>query len=296
MRWFGCLLWFLASMAYAAPLKVVTSFSILADWARVVGGAEVSVVSLVGPDQDMHAWQATPAASRAIIGADLLVVNGLGFDDAVLRMARASNFRGRLLVASQGITPRPAHAGHDHDEHEHGAVDPHAWQNIALVPVYIRNLEQALAARDPAHAAAYAARAQQYRQALASVEAWAAQAFNRLKPAQRRALISHDAFGYLAARFGLTLIPVQGVTGEGDTSAQGMAQLIRQIRATGLKAIFLENVANRRFVEQLAAETGVSVGGALYSDALSAAGGPAADYLGFYRHNVSTLLAGMQKN
>ena len=286
LRSFILLLLCCLSTAQAAPVTVVASFSIIGDWVRVVGGERVAVQTLIGSNQDAHSYQPSPSLARELGAAQVLVVNGLHFDDAVLRLAEAGGFHGRLVVVSAGVTPL-LHAG---------AVDPHFFQDISLVPQAVAAIAEALAAVDPAGAVGYRQRAQVYAQQLRQTDAWAAQQFAGLRPAQRRAIISHDAFAYFARHFGLSLYPVQGLNGEAEAGASVVAGLIRQIRASGLRAVFVENVSDPRLVQQIAAETGIALGGVLYSDALTGANGPAGDYLHFYRRNVETLVAGMRAN
>lgn len=282
--------------ARSAPLPVVASFSIAGDWVRAVGGARVAVQVLIGPNQDSHGWQPSPGMARQFAGASLVVVNGLGLDDRVQKLARASGFAGEIVVASAGIAPLPAaaeEAGHEHGAH---AADPHVWQDLALAATCVENIAGALIRADPAGAPYYRQRTQAYRAELARLGVWAQQQFAVLRPQQRRAIVSHDAFAYLARRFGVQLIPVQGKSGEGQASARLVAGLIRQIRETRLKAVFVENINNGRLTRQIARETGVQLGGELYSDSLSRADGPAADYLSFYRHNVQVMVDGMRRN
>lgn len=280
----------------STPMPVVASFSILGDWVRVLGGERVKVLTLIGPNEDSHGWQPSPATARQFSGARLVVVNGLGLDDRVQKLALASGFRGEIVIASRGIKALPSGEKHGHAGHDHQAVDPHAWQDIAQAAVYVDTIVAALIRVDPVGAAFYRQRAQAYHVELDKVAAWSQQQFKVLKPAQRRAIVSHDAFAYFARRFGLELIPVQGKSGESQASAQLVASLIRQIRSTRLKAVFVENINNGRLTGQIARETGVVLGGELYSDALSQKDGPAADYLSFYRHNVRVMVSGMRRN
>lgn len=284
-----------SGQTFATRLPVVASFSILGDWVTQVGGDRVDVHTLIGPNQDAHAWQPSPGVAKQFAGARLVVVNGLGFDDRVTKLAKASGFSGPVLVASQGVTTL-ALDEHDSHDHDHASFDPHAWQDIGAASIYIRNITAALSKADPAGAAYYQTRAQAYQLKLSELTSWAQQQFASLKPNQRRAIVSHDAFGYFAKRFGLTLIPVQGKSGEGQASAQLVVSLIKQIKSTQLKAVFVENINNSGLTRQIAKETGVSLGVELYSDALSPIGGAAPDYLAFYRHNVSAFLAGMRLN
>lgn len=286
-----------AGQTFAARLPVVASFSILGDWVKQVGGDRVEVNTLIGPNQDAHAWQPSPGVAKQFAGARLVVVNGLGFDDRVAKLAKASGFSGPVLVASKGVATLALdehdHHGHGHD---HDSFDPHAWQDITAATIYVQNISTALSKIDPAGAGYYQERAQAYQKKLLELTSWSQQQFSSLSPKQRRAIVSHDAFAYFAKRFGLTLIPVQGKSGEGQASAQLVVRLIKQIKSTQLKAVFVENIDNSGLTRQIAKETGVALGAELYSDALSPEGGAAPDYLAFYRHNVSAFVAEMKKN
>src|SRR6476646_11976466 len=145
-------------LLHAAPawadgrLRVVATFSILADMVREVGGETVDVVTLVGPDSDAHTYQPQPSDARSLAGAKVLVSNGLGFEGWIDRLADAAGFKGTRIVASAGA---PADA------------DPHCWQDVACTRGYIANIAEGRAAADPANAAGYRARAERYDQRLA---------------------------------------------------------------------------------------------------------------------------------
>ncbi|GGX09961.1 metal ABC transporter substrate-binding protein [Pigmentiphaga litoralis] len=293
------------------PIPVVASFSILGDLVTEVGGDRVAVSTLVGRDSDAHVFQPAPKDVKTVASARVLVINGLGFDGWMNRLASTGGAgAGRIVVeASQGLAGRPQaaekaghdHGGHSHGHghkkgHDHGPVDPHAWQDPRNVVTYVRNIAAGLTRADPAGAAYYAQRATAYTARLTELDGWAAQRIAQVPPAKRKVITSHDAFGYFAARYGITMVAVAGVSTNADAGARDMADIIRLIRRENVKALFLENIANPRLIEQIASETGAQVGGSLYSDALSATGGPAPTYLAMMRHNVETLVAGMQRN
>ncbi|PWR23263.1 metal ABC transporter solute-binding protein, Zn/Mn family [Zavarzinia compransoris] len=283
------------------PLKVVASFSILGDIVANVGGDRIALTTLVGPDGDAHVFQPSPADAKAVAGADLVIVNGLGFEGWIERLTEASGYKGPVVVASKGITPREMagedegheeHAGHDdhgdHD-HDHGNVDPHAWQDIGNVLAYVDTIAAALEAADPADRDAYAANAAAYKAKLAALDARVKAAIGALPAERRKIITSHDAFGYFAAAYGLTVLAPQGVSTESEASAKGVAQLIRQIKQEKAPAVFLENITDPRLIEQIAKETGARIGGTLYSDALSGATGPASTYIAMFEHNLAAL-------
>lgn len=305
--------------AYAAePLKVVASFSILGDIVREVGGKDVSVSTLVGPDGDAHEYEPTPADARKLAGAQLLVVNGLDFEAWLPRLEKASGFAGRKVVASEGVTPRKFAGGghdhghdhdhdHDHDHgkgdadgdkgghhHHHGDADPHAWQNLANGARYARNVAEGLAAADPAHADAYRQRALAYGARIEKLDAAIRQTFAAIPAERRKVVTSHDAFGYFGDAYGVTFIAVAGVSTAAEPSAADVARIIEQVKRERVPAVFVENITSPRLVQQIAREAGAKVGGTLYSDALSKPGQPGATYLEMFEWNARQLAAALQ--
>ena len=289
--------------ASAEPLKTVATFSILGDLVRQVGGDRVTVETLVGPGGDAHVFSPAPADAKKVAEAKLLFENGLGFEGWISRLVAASGSKATAVVASKGVAPRAMAEeddhdhdskghdhGHDHD-HGHGGTDPHAWQSVANAKIYVANIRDALIAADPDGKATYEANAAAYEAKLDTVETeiragWAA------VPAERRKVItSHDAFGYYAAAYGVEMIAPQGVSTETEASAKDVARIIRQIRAEKIPAVFVETISDPRLAQRIAKETGARVGGALYSDSLSPADGPAATYLDMMRWNLRQLTA-----
>ncbi|MCU0901988.1 MAG: zinc ABC transporter substrate-binding protein [Cypionkella sp.] len=306
-----------AAITLAAPafaegrLKVVSTFSILSDIVANVGGDRVEIITLVGPDGDAHVYQPSPADAQAVAGAAVIVANGLGFEGWMDRLVEASGTRATIITASEGITPiafgeadhehaeGEAHdhdhakeqAGHDHDHegHDHGAFDPHAWQSVTNVALYVGTIARGLSAADPAGAETYKASAAAYLAELDRLDAEIRAVLAALPQDRRTVVTSHDAFGYFAADYGLTFVAPQGVSTESEASAQDVAALITQIKAESIGAVFVENIADPRLLEQIAAETGARIGGTLHSDALSGPEGPAATYLAMMRHNLGQL-------
>ncbi|MFJ1300478.1 metal ABC transporter solute-binding protein, Zn/Mn family [Pseudomonadota bacterium AL_CKDN230030165-1A_HGKHYDSX7] len=339
----GALLW--GAAASAQPVPVVASFSILGDMVREVGGDNVAVTTLVGPDGDAHTYEPTPGNARELARARLLVVNGIDFETWLPRLTQAAGFKGQTVVAADGVKVRrfeggDAHDGdhdhdddhkhdhdhehdhdhkHDHDakagadksaakhEHKHGdghkhdhaghhhVLDPHAWQDLRNAVIYVRNIERALAAADPAHAQAYRQRADAYVARIEALDAKARATLGAIEPARRKIVSSHDAFGYFGDAYGVTFIPVEGLSTQSEPSAADVARIIAQVRKEHVSALFVENISSPRLVEQIARETGAKVGGTLYSDALSQPGQPGATYLGMFEWNVDQLAAALRR-
>ncbi|MFV0335538.1 MAG: metal ABC transporter solute-binding protein, Zn/Mn family [Tropicimonas sp.] len=284
-----------SALAADAPLKVVASFSILGDIVSEIGGERVEVSTLVGADGDAHVYQPTPNDARAMAGAAVIVTNGLGFEGWMDRLVAASGTQATIITASDGITPlafdaegHDDHEGHDHG-HDHGAVDPHAWQDVVNVMIYVSNIERGLGAVDPDGAAAYAANAAAYVARLEALDGDIHATIAALPENRRTILTSHDAFGYFESAYGLHFEAPQGVSTDAEASAQDVAALITRIREEGIGAVFVENIADPRLLDRIAAETDARIGGTLYSDALSGPDGPAATYIDLMRHNLAQL-------
>lgn len=299
------------------PMRVVASFSILGDMVDQIGGDQIELITLVGPDGDAHVYQPTPQDARAVSEADLLIVNGLEFEGWLERLSEAANFDGVLVVATTGIDPivfgeedhhdeheeDHAEAEHDHDEkhaeaehndadhdgHDHGAFDPHSWQNLDNAMIYVDNITAALAKADPDQASFFYTNRASYVAELETLKDDIHTMMDALPESSRTVVTSHDAFGYFAESYDLTFEAPQGVSTESEASAADVAALITQIRDENIKAVFVESITDNRLLEQIANETGAAIGGTLYSDALSGPEGPAATYLDMMRHNAEAL-------
>ncbi|MFU8839065.1 MAG: metal ABC transporter substrate-binding protein [Thiohalomonadaceae bacterium] len=262
---------------------VVVSFSILGDLVAEVGGEQITLQVLVGPDQDAHMYQPRPADTAQISSADLVVVNGLGFEGWVDRLIQASGYNGETIVATKGISDVLL-------EDDHHGVDPHTWQSPVLVQRYIENIVAGLIAMDPDSAAVYQQNATAFLQQLDSLHQQIMAAVERIPAAQRVVVTSHDAFGYFGQAYGLSFIAPQGMSTDSEASARDVAALIDQIRQEQIPAVFVENISDPRLLEQISSETNARIGGTLYSDALSQPEGEAGTYLAMLRHNSMTLL------
>jgi zinc/manganese transport system substrate-binding protein len=275
----------------ADTVKAVASFSILGDMVKQVGGDRVEVVTLVGPDGDAHVFSPTPADAKTLASAQLFFVNGLGFEGWMERLETSSGFKGKTIVAAAGVKPRTM------IEEEGGQpetiTDPHAWQSLANGKLYVANIRDGLIAADPDGKAVYEANAAHYLDAITKEETSVKQALAALPEGRRKIITSHDAFGYFGAAYGLEIIAPEGVSTESEASAQDVAKIIRQIKAEHIPAVFMENVTDRRLLDQIARETGAKIGGTLYSDALSGPNGPAPSYLDMFKHNVGALTAAL---
>ena len=252
-----------------------------------VGGDRVAITTLVGADGDAHVFEPTPAAARSVAGADVVFVNGLGFEGWVERLIQASSYKGPLVVASDGVQSRTMEADGQK------ITDPHVWQDLSNGRLYVENVAAGLAAADPQGAAAYRAAAATYEAEIAAKDRWVRDDLAAVPADRRKIITSHDAFQYFGAAYGVTFLAPVGISTEDEPSAAGMAQLVRQMRSEGVKVVFFENMTSPKLIETLANEAGARVGGTLYADALSPAGGPADTYLKMFDNNLPQLKAAM---
>jgi len=302
------------SGAAAEPLKVVASFSIIGDLARNVGGDRIELTTLVGPNGDAHVYEPRPADAAAVARADVVLVNGLHFEGFLSRLTEASGKDVPVVELTRGVVPmamdEDGHAhedeakaddhaaeaaaedGHDEDgngHHHEGGVDPHAFQSVPNVKIYVRNIADAFCAHDPEGCDGYRRNAASYTAGLDALDAELRATVASIPEDRRTVITSHDAFGYLSATYGITFLAPEGISTEAEASATDVAALIRQIREDEASAVFVENITNARLIEQIASETNLTIGGTLYSDALSDPDGPAGTYIGLMRHNIETI-------
>lgn len=270
--------------AQAEPLSVVASFSILGDIVENVAGEHATVTTIVGPDADAHVYAPNAEDALAVAKADVIFVNGLGFETWSKALIESAGAAAPVFVATHGVAPVMVE----------GEPDPHAWNALPNGYLYAANVAAGLVAVDPANAADYLANAAAYVAKLSALHASAVERIAQIPEDRRVVVTAHDAFGYLAAAYGLTFLAPIGVDTEAEPSARDLAALIRQIRERGAAALFVENVANPDLMNQIASETGLTIGGRLFSDALSARGGPATSYLAMFEHNLGALTGALE--
>ncbi|ROP61773.1 zinc/manganese transport system substrate-binding protein [Enterobacter sp. BIGb0383] len=285
-----------------AKIKVVASFSILGDIASNIGQQNIALRTVVGPDSDAHVYEPSPADAIAMAKADLILINGLQFEGFINRLVEASESKAPVIEVTKGanIIQDPA-GGHYHFNNGkavfHAApFDPHAWQSVSNVKVYVNNITAAFCAVDKSGCAQYQENARTYSQALERLDSRIKNAVQSLPADQRTVVVGHNAFHYFERDYGLHFLSPQGISTESEASAADVAGILREIKKNSARAVFAENISNPRLVEQIADEAGMKVSGVLYSDALSGPSGPAATYITMMQHNAATLISALGGN
>ncbi|WP_034387312.1 metal ABC transporter solute-binding protein, Zn/Mn family [Deinococcus sp. YIM 77859] len=280
----------------AAPMPVSATTTIVADFVRAVGGERVQVNVIVPTGGDTHTFQPTTTAIRHLSRSRALFANGAGLEPWLPKL-RAAAPRVPVTELTRGLKLHGADHGHEeHEEHDHGALDPHAWWDPTLAAGYVRNAQAALTRLDPAGKDTYTRNAAAYIRQLQALDAYAKRQFASLPAARRQFITNHDSLHYLAERYGLKVIGavIPGGSTEREPSARELAALVQTVRKQGVRVIFTENTVNARLAQTLARETGASIAPPLYTDALGPKGSAGETYLKAFRYNVDTMVRALR--
>lgn len=269
-------------------LKVVTTFTVIADMAQNVAGDAAEVVSITKPGAEIHGYQPTPRDLVNAQDADLILWNGLNLERWFEQFL--ANLRDvPAATISDGVEPISI-AGGDYD----GKPNPHAWMALSSAELYIDNIRAALSAADPGNAGTYAANAAAYKAQIAAVIG-PLRAAARALPEDRRWLVtSEGAFSYLARDFGLTEVYLWPINADAQGTPQQVRAVIDTVRAHRIPVVFSESTVSDKPARQVARETGAQYGGVLYVDSLSEPGGPVPTYLDLLRVTSETIVKGLQ--
>lgn len=271
-------------------LRVVATTPIVADWASIVGGRAVEVTSLLTPVTDPHEFEPGPRAADAVSRARVVLASGAGFDGWITGLRESAGGESTLVTVAPAAGLRPTSGAGE------GGDDPHFWHDPRLAVRAVRAIERALAAADPGHARGYEARAAAYRARLLRLDADLGGRFAAVPPADRKLVTDHDAFGYLAARYGLRIVgtAIPSTSTAADASAGSTARLIDAIRRERVRVLFSESSVDPKLIRRIAAATGARVETGLYGDTLGRPGSGAATYLAMMRWNARLILAGLR--
>jgi len=303
------------------PLTAVATYSVLGDLVQQVAGDKVQLTVLVGADGDPHVYEPAPRDTVALAEATIVFENGLGFETWLDDLFAASGSQAERVAVSDGVdtlafgahgqdraAPHADGHMHDHDEdadhthaedhsHVHGEFDPHTWMSPLNAIVMVKNIRDALAAADPVNTDVYTANAAAYVEELQQLDAEMRAQIDTIPAEQRKLVTTHDLFGYFARDYGFELLGsvLGSVTTEAaDPGAGQLATLVEKIRASGVPAIFVENVGNPALMERVAQEAGVTVAPPLHTHGLGPAGSDAEDYLGMIRTNVQIIVEALR--
>ena len=275
-------------LAAQGKIKVVTTFTVIADMAQNVAGDAAEVVSITKPGAEIHGYAPTPRDLVKAQDADLILWNGLNLERWFEQFF--SNLRDvPAATVSDGVIPI-AIAGGDYA----GKPNPHGWMALDSAEIYIDNIRDALSAADPENAATYAANAAAYKAQMAEIIGPLREAARALPENRRWLVTSEGAFSYLARDFGLQEAYLWPINADAQGTPQQVRRVIDTVRAHDIPAVFSESTVSDKPAKQVARETGADYGGVLYVDSLSPPDGPVPSYLDLLRVTSQTIVTGLQ--
>lgn len=274
----------IATNAYAEDkMKVVTTFTVLADMAANVAGDAAEVVSITKPGAEIHGYEPTPQDIVRASDADLILWNGMNlelwFEQFLSNLKDVPS-----ATLTDGIDPIPIAAGS-----YTGKPNPHAWMGLDNALIYIDNIANAFTEQDPENADTYAANAATYKDELrATIEPLRA-SIAQIPQNARWLVTCEGAFSYLARDFGMQELYLWPMNADQVGTPQQVRGVIDAVRANDIPVVFCESTVNTAPAKQVARETGVQYGGVLYVDSLSAADGPVPTYLDLLKVTAGTV-------
>lgn len=272
------------------PVALVT-MTMLGDMVRNVAGDRVDVRVLLPVGMDPHTYEPRPGDVQAIADSQLVFYNGLGIElwlDELLTNAGGQRPHYPVTAGLERLAFIQTQGGHA------GVPDPHMWMNVRHAIRYVENIRDALIDFDPSGRAVYTANAERYSKDLEAADVWVRAQVATIPPPQRKLVTSHDAFRYYGEEYGLDVVgTVWGISTDEEPSAEEIARLVNDMRAHGVPAAFVETSVNPRLLERVAAESGITIGGTLYSDSLGPAGSPGDTYIKMIQANTQTIVSAL---
>lgn len=279
-------------------LKVVVTFSVLGDMVRQIGSDLVDVKVIVPENADPHIYQPTPKDALLIAQADLVIRNGLGFEGWIDRLIDNSGYKGPYIIAAKKVTPRTLTTTIGFGMKAASIPDPHAWHCVKNGILYVQEISAALKAVLPKNVETIDKNEKKYIKDLQELDKWIHQQYSSFDKANRIVITTHDAFWYYGNSYGIQFLSPVGISTNAEPAASAVAQLIRDIKEKNIRAVFIENLSGRKLIEDIAKETGISIGGVLYADSLSDPKddkGLAKTYIDMIRHNTQTIANSMKR-
>lgn len=274
----------------AHQMKVVTSFTIIADMARNVAGEAAIVESITKPGAEIHDYQPTPRDIVRAQNADLILWNGMNLERWFERFMK--DVKGaQSVIVSDGVAPLSIYQG-PYD----GKPNPHAWMSPENALIYIENIRKAFVARDPKNAATYNKNAEIYAQKIRAVGDEVRKTVAALPENQRYLVTSEGAFSYLARDLGMKEVYLWPINADQQGTPQQVRAVIDKVRAHNIPVVFSESTVSPKPAQQVARESGASYGGVLYVDSLTDQKGPVPTYLDLLKVTTDTIAQGFKKS
>lgn len=274
------------------PISVVCTTEMVADIVRAVGADQVTVDALMGEGVDPHMYRPSPKDQQRFSKSDMIFYNGLHLEAQLIRVLDSFGDRGKPVYA----VTQDLEAADDKRliEIDAGNHDPHVWNDPEIWAACVDTVRDALVRFDSQHSELYTTNAAAYQKEVTDLIIYGDEQFGQIPQELRVLVTAHDAFGYLAARYGFEVLPIQGVSTEAEASVGKIDSLVNTIVDRKVKAVFAETSVNQQYLKALvegceARGHDLVIGGVLYSDAMGGPGSNADSYLLMFRSNIDTI-------
>ncbi|MCX7877178.1 MAG: zinc ABC transporter substrate-binding protein [Ignavibacteria bacterium] len=268
-------------------ILAVSSITIIADMVKYIGGDKVDSRSICPVGTDPHTYKPKPSDPKSIAESDIVFINGLGLEHWIEEMIRNAGGNKKVVKVTDGIEPLK-------DEKGYGDPDPHAWFDVNLAKIYVRNIADALAEVDKPNELYYLQNLNDYLLKLDSLDSWIRKQIAEIPEMQRVLITSHDAFRYFGRAYGLEVRGLQGISTEARPQTEDIKKIVDLIKERKLKAVFIETSVNPKLLQEISRETSARVGGTLYSDSLGEEYSDEGTYIGAVIHNVKTITSALK--
>jgi ABC-type Zn uptake system ZnuABC Zn-binding protein ZnuA len=267
-----------------ATLKVVATTVQITALAKEVAGDNAEIHGIIPSGADPHEFEPTASDLIAIEGADLILRNGIGLDDWLNDTLSAAK-NPKIVVVTDGVELRTG------EEDGEVVEDPHVWHDPDNDKIMVQNITAALIEADPAHKADFETRSRAYLKKLDETKAEVQAIIDEIPPESRKLVTNHDAFGYFARAFGLTIVGavIPSVSTEAEPSGADTARLLDTIKSENVRAIFAESSVSPKLAGTLAKDAGVKIIDDLYGDSLGEPGSGADTIDGMLLHNARAI-------
>jgi manganese/zinc/iron transport system substrate-binding protein len=284
------------SQAADKKIRVTATVTMVADLVRSVGGDRVQIEALMGPGVDPHLYKAAASDVSKLQQADVIFYSGLLLEgkmqDIFNKFARSKRFVYPVTesVPTDRLLEPPEFAGH---------YDPHVWFDVPLWKLCVDTVVKGLSEADPVGKDYYEKRAAETRARMDELHQWALKKAAEL-PAEHRILVtSHDAYNYFGRAYGFQVVGLQGISTVTEAGLADMAKLSDFIRQKRIKAVFVESSVPHHTIERISKDTGVKIGGELFSDAMGTPGQiengyDLGTYEGMIKHNLNTIVEALK--
>lgn len=284
----------LSASVDAGPLKVASLHPLLTDLAQQIGGDQITVIEIMKPGGDIHHFEPAAKDLAAMRGVRLVLASGKGLESYLPKLRDSLGAGIQIVEVGEKIPSIPSTCNHDHDgdeeaTHHHGA-DPHWWHSVENMKRAVRILADAFSEVAPENKDIYDAGAKAATKRFAERKTWAQKEISTIPRDQRRLVTAHAAFGYFCKEYGFDSMSVLGVGRADDVSTKYIAQTIQTIRDSKIKAVFPEDQANPKVLEEIVRSTGVKMGVTLIADGTAK---EAHTFERMFTHNVSSIVSAL---